>query len=58
LSQQEGGTAYWKFDGVDAIAPRLHLLGASESSILPESLRRQLEAFLANASGDWNPFDE
>lgn len=57
LSQQEGGEAYWQFDGVEQITPRLHLLGTTESQISPESFRRQVTDFLLAAPPAWNPFD-
>ena len=57
LTQQEGGEAYWQFDGVEQITPRLHLVGATESQIAPESFRLQVTDFLIAAPPTWNPFD-
>jgi Family of unknown function (DUF6687) len=55
LSEKEASA--WKFDGVDAIIPRLYLENAAESRIPPEAFRAEVEAFLANAPPAWLPFD-
>jgi hypothetical protein len=57
LTQQENGEAYWQFDGVEQITPRLYLAGATESQISPESFRRQVTDFLLAAPPARNPFD-
>jgi hypothetical protein len=49
LTQQEGGETHWQFDGVEQITPRLHLVGTTESQILPKSFRRQVTDFLMAA---------
>jgi hypothetical protein len=43
---EEGPDARWEFDGVDAITPSLHLVGAPQSAIPPERFRRRVEAYL------------
>ena len=53
----EETTGHWTFDGAGAIAPNLHLDGAGESSIAPEKFRTQLEEFLRDAPGAWDPYD-
>jgi predicted porin len=57
LTQQENSESHWQFDGVEQITPRLHLVGARESQISPESFRRQVTDFLRAAPPAWNPFD-
>ena len=57
LSQQEGGSGQWTFDGVDSITPSLKLTGKKESSISPGEFRSQLESFLKEAQPAWDPFD-
>jgi Family of unknown function (DUF6687) len=50
-------SGHWIFDGAGAIAPSLHLDGASESSISPEAFRSRVEEFLRDAPGAWDPYD-
>jgi hypothetical protein len=50
-------SGHWVFDGVGAIAPSLHLNGASDSSIAPETFRDRVEEFLRDAPGAWDPYD-
>ena len=51
-------SGHWAFDGAGLIAPSLHLDGASESSIPPETFRARLETFLRDAPGAWDPYDD
>jgi hypothetical protein len=53
-SHQRTGT--WAFDGVAALTPRLHLVGAEASNIAPEKFRRQVEDFLTMAPPAWDPY--
>jgi len=46
LGAEERAGARWEFDGIDAITPSLHLVGAAESAIPPERFRRSVEAYL------------
>ena len=47
----------WIFDGVDAITPRLHLDGKSESSIPVDVILRKLEEHLKTGPPAWDPHD-
>jgi hypothetical protein len=53
-AEEEAG--HWVFDGVDDITPRLHLEGASASSIPSERFVRDLCAFLKDAPPAWDPY--
>ena len=59
LSALEPGGARWTFDGVGAIAPSLHLIGAGPepSSAIPRDVfrRRVIEA-LATGARAWDPY--
>jgi hypothetical protein len=55
FSEQDGSP--WIFDGVDAIVPALYPEASGHSKIAPESVRRQIEEFLATAPPAWDPFD-
>jgi hypothetical protein len=57
LTQQENDEAYWQFDGVEEITPRLSLIDATESQISPELFRPQVTDFLLSVPPAWNPFD-
>jgi hypothetical protein len=54
LLENGGG---WKFDGVDAITPRLHLEGKEESSIPAKTILQKLEQHLREARPAWDPYD-
>jgi len=56
LSAEEPGDATWRYDGSGALAPRLRLDGGGESAIERDELLRRLEAFLATAPPDWDPY--
>lgn len=59
LSAREPGAAKWTFDGVDAIAPALHLIGAGEdgnSAINPEEFRAAVTRTLATGASAWDPY--
>jgi hypothetical protein len=56
LSTEEPGDATWRYDGSGALAPRLHLESADESAIAPDDFLRRLEAFVAIAPPDWDPY--
>jgi hypothetical protein len=47
----------WIFDGAGVIVPSLHLDGATESSIAPQTFRDRLGAFLRDAPAAWDPYD-
>ena len=52
--------ARWTFDGVDAIAPSLHLIGAgadARSAIPPEQFRARVIQALATGASAWDPYD-
>jgi hypothetical protein len=57
LTEAEGGNGRWVFDGVDKLTPKLALIGAEESRILPQEFLVGLKAFLANTSAAWEPYD-
>jgi hypothetical protein len=56
LSAEEPGVATWRYDGSAGLAPRLRLHEADESAIEPDDFLRRLEAFVATAPPDWDPF--
>jgi hypothetical protein len=56
LSDEEPGDATWRYDGSGSLAPNLRLHGADESAIDPDDFLRRLDAFLATAPADWDPF--
>jgi hypothetical protein len=60
LNELERGSARWTFDGVDEIAPSLHLVGDeldAASTIPPEQLRERVIQALANGTSAWDPYD-
>jgi Family of unknown function (DUF6687) len=59
LTALEPGDARWVFDGVDAIAPSLHLVGAgaeAASAIPPEHFRARVVDTLAAGVSAWDPY--
>ena len=55
LNDDEPGDARWRADAPGALTPSLWLqLG--DSGLGPERFRAELERFLADAEGAWNPF--
>jgi hypothetical protein len=59
LSAREPGDARWVFDGVGAIAPALHLVGAdpdAPSAIPPEQFRAQVIDALRAGVPAWDPY--
>ena len=56
LSAEEPGDATWRYDGSGSLAPSLRLHGADESAIDPDEFLRRLDAFVATAPADWDPF--
>jgi hypothetical protein len=46
----------WVFDGVGALTPRLHLLGADESVIDRGDFEKRLLRHLSESPAAWNPF--
>lgn len=56
LSADEPGDATWRYGGSASLAPQLTLHGAEESTIEPDDFLRRLEAFVAIAPPDWDPF--
>jgi hypothetical protein len=56
LSAEEPGAATWRYDGSGALAPSMRLHGADESAIEPDEFLRRLDAFVATAPADWDPF--
>jgi hypothetical protein len=58
LSAREPGSVRWVFDGVDAIAPSLHLIGAGAggSAIPPEQFRADVIQALATGASAWDPY--
>jgi hypothetical protein len=57
LNRDEHGGGRWVFDGVDQITPRLHLEGASATSIPVATIERRLEHHLRTGKPAWNPYD-
>jgi hypothetical protein len=60
LTQLESGGAHWTFDGVDDIAPSLHLVGDEAdppSAIPPEQLRARVIEALTDGANAWDPYD-
>jgi hypothetical protein len=58
LNAEEKAGARWIFDGVDRITPRLHLEGATASSIPATTIVNRIDAQLRTAPPAWNPYDE
>jgi Family of unknown function (DUF6687) len=59
LSTREPGAARWSFDGVEEIAPVLHLTGAGDdpsSAIPPEELRALVVDTLTTGVSAWDPY--
>ncbi len=56
LSQHEPA-GQWHFDGASVITPRLHLTGAVESAIPPETFLERLVDFLRTSPSAWDPYD-
>ena len=56
LSLEEPDGATWRYDGSAALAPALRLDGGGESALAPDDFLRRLEAFLAMAPPDWDPY--
>ncbi|HEV2370437.1 MAG TPA: DUF6687 family protein [Acidimicrobiales bacterium] len=46
----------WVFDGVSALTPRLHLVGADESSIGASRFEAMLRRHLSDSSPAWDPY--
>jgi hypothetical protein len=60
LSALEPGDAHWTFDGVEAIGPYLHLIGAepdAASAIPPEQFRAAVIDALTTGPPAWDPYD-
>jgi hypothetical protein len=60
LSALEPGDATWTFDGVEAIGPDLHLIGAGSdpvSAIPPEQYRAAVIDALTTGPPAWDPYD-
>ncbi len=59
LSAREPGAASWTFDGVDAIAPALHLVDAGpdpSSAVPPDELRALVVDTLTTGVSAWDPY--
>jgi len=56
LTAEETSGGRWVFEGVEALAPRLYLEGAGESSLSALTVRRRLEAELRTAPPAWDPY--
>jgi hypothetical protein len=59
LTEREPGSIRWAFDGVDAIAPSLHLIGAGAdggSAIPTEPFRAEVIQALATGASAWDPY--
>jgi hypothetical protein len=56
LNRDERGGGRWVFDGVDQITPRLHLEGASATSIPVATIERRVEHHLLTGQPAWNPY--
>jgi hypothetical protein len=53
--ERSGGT--WSFDGVHALSPALHLVGAATSSIADDEIVARVVDALRTARSTWSPFD-
>jgi hypothetical protein len=56
LSALERSGARWQADPSGALTPQLRLADGAESALAPEEVRSRIEAFLATAPGEWDPF--
>ena len=59
LGARESDSVVWVFDGVDAIAPSLHLIGAgpdASSAIPPEEFRAEVIQALTTGVSAWDPY--
>ena len=58
FNQEEESEGRWVFDGVESITPRLHLDGASTTTLSPDAICRRLEDRLSTGVPAWNPYDD
>ncbi len=56
LSAAERAGARWEADPPGALTPQLRIAQAAESALTPEQVRSRIEAFLARAPAEWDPF--
>jgi hypothetical protein len=47
----------WVFDGVGALTPRLHLVGADESTVDKDRFEAMLNRHLSESPPAWNPYE-
>ena len=57
LNADETGAAWWIFDGVSELTPRMTISDDQESSIPPEVFTARVAEFLAMAPPAWDPYD-
>ena len=57
LTGLESSGAAWQFDGVEQIAPALHMINASESTIDPDRFVTMVADALKNSPPAWDPYD-
>jgi len=56
LTADETSGGHWVFEGVETLTPRLYLVGAEESSLVPGIFRSRLEESLETSAPAWNPY--
>jgi hypothetical protein len=56
LNTMETSSGEWQFEGVNAVAPRLQLLGAPESSIDASRFIEELFVCLESQPPAWDPY--
>ena len=57
LSNDERGNASWQFDGVDALAPALHIKQEIETSLSSDEFIKRAVRHLSTSHSQWNPYD-
>lgn len=56
LTTAEPGDTRWVFDGVEALSPRLHLVGGGATAIPPEVVIARITETLRDATLTWSPY--
>ncbi len=57
LTAADGGPGKWVFDAIDGLSPRLHLVGAADTTIGPSTFINVVTAELRAAGATWSPYD-
>ena len=58
LTAEDNGSGTWTFDGVDALSPRLHLVGAHDTTVTAERFTQRVLDELAVARSTWSPYPD